>query len=99
MFKLIIKDFKKYYSNFINWLFETKHNYIFRRVVENTEHKRKWPGKQIFAILNSDKQFEYISRTDLNRRKKALEIKPDLKLRIVTFYKTPDDVEKVNTKG
>ena len=95
MFKAIISDFINYYIQLKNWLFEYKHNSIFDRVVMISENKSIKEGKEIYAILNADKQFEYITKTELNRRKKDLRIKPDIKLKIVTFYKSqsPDDVK------
>jgi len=88
MFKAILSDFKGYYSNIKEWLFLYRHNEIFNRVVMIAENKALKEDKTIYAILNADRQFEYITKTELNRRRKQLRIKPDVKLRIVTFYKT-----------
>jgi len=100
MFKEIINDFARYYNQLKDWLFIKKHNYIFNRVVENCIHKESYKKQPVFAILNKNRDFEYLTKTQYNYRVKYGSINPETKRRLVKFYDTsePELIEEFRKK-
>lgn len=100
MFKEIINDFVGYYKSLRKWLFIMKHNYIFNRVVENCHHKERYLKQPVFALLNKNRQFEYLTKTQYNYRVKYGNINPETKRRLVKFYDTsePELIEEFKKK-
>lgn len=100
MFKEIINDFKGYYSNLKKWLFVVKHNYIFKKVVDNCHRMDHVLSQPVFAILNNNRQFEYMTKTQYNYRMKYGSINHETKRRLVKFYDTsePELIEEYRKK-